>query len=75
MLEGKHHGVACAILAYAQLYDDRNDYKSSYRWQRLAKAATLHGGLRGWHIACKALAQRGDQLYPALQEHRVMEKG
>lgn len=52
------------MLAYAQLYDDRNDYKSSYRWQRLAKAATLHGGLRGWHIACKALAQRATDCIP-----------
>lgn len=36
-------GVHCAMLAYAQFYGDWNDYKSSYRWQRLTKAAKQQG--------------------------------
>lgn len=32
-------GVHCAMLAYAEFYGDWNDYKGSYRWQRLTAAA------------------------------------
>lgn len=32
-------GVACAMLAYAEFWGDWNDYKGSYRWQRLTNAA------------------------------------
>ncbi|ATD40328.1 3'-5' exonuclease [Aeromonas salmonicida] len=32
-------GVHCAMLAYAEFYGDWNDYKGSYRWQRLTNAA------------------------------------
>ncbi|MEV3812529.1 3'-5' exonuclease [Aeromonas allosaccharophila] len=36
-------GVHCAMLAYAEFYGDWNDYKGSYRWQRLTTAAAQQG--------------------------------
>ncbi|MGN5124121.1 3'-5' exonuclease [Aeromonas sp. 30P] len=36
-------GVHCAMLAYAEFYGDWNDYKGSYRWQRLTAAAAQQG--------------------------------
>ena len=36
-------GVHCAMLAYAEFYGDWNDYKGSYRWQRLTNAAKQQG--------------------------------
>lgn len=36
-------GVHCAMLAYAEFYGDWNDYKGSYRWQRLTNAAAQQG--------------------------------
>ena len=36
-------GVHCAMLAYAEFYGDWNDYKGSYRGQRLTSAAAQQG--------------------------------
>ena len=36
-------GVHCAMLVYAEFHGDWNDYKGSYRWQRLTNAAQQQG--------------------------------
>lgn len=36
-------GVHCAMLTYAEFHGDWNDYKGSYRWQRLTNAAKQQG--------------------------------
>ncbi|TNI58895.1 DNA polymerase III subunit epsilon [Aeromonas dhakensis] len=36
-------GVHCAMLAYAEFYGDWNNFKGSYRWQRLTNAAQQQG--------------------------------
>ena len=35
--------AGCAMLAYAEFYGDWNEYKGSYRWQRLTNAAAQQG--------------------------------
>lgn len=35
--------TGCAMLAYAEFYGDWNEYKGSYRWQRLTNAAAQQG--------------------------------
>lgn len=35
--------AGCAMLTYAKFYGDWNDYKGSYRWQRLTNAAAQQG--------------------------------
>jgi DNA polymerase-3 subunit epsilon len=36
----RHSMWDCVMLAYAEFYGDWNDYRKSYRWQKLADAAT-----------------------------------